>query len=146
KLGLARELRLGNLQARRDWGYAGDYVRAMWLMLQQEKADDYVIGTGATHSVEEFVETAFDYLELDWRRYVVVDPQCYRPAEEVELRADFGKARRVLGWEPKVKFEEIVRMMVDADLASLRDAPGAECNRSLEAADCERTRAPGLAA
>jgi GDPmannose 4,6-dehydratase len=122
KLGLARELRLGNLQAKRDWGYAGDYVRAMWLMLQQAEPDDYVVGTGQTHSVEEFVQVAFDHVGLDWRDYVVVDPQFYRPAEVDVLLADAGKAHRQLGWQPEVSFEQLVRMMVDADLAVLRGA------------------------
>jgi GDPmannose 4,6-dehydratase len=120
KLGLANELRLGNLQAKRDWGYAGDYVRAMWLMLQQPTPDDYVIGTGETHSVQEFVEIAFDHAGLDWRKHVVVDPQFYRPAEVELLLADSSKARRVLNWEPQVNFEQLVRLMVDADLQALQ--------------------------
>jgi GDPmannose 4,6-dehydratase len=127
KLGLAQELRLGNLQAKRDWGYAGDYVRAMWLMLQQETADDYVIGTGETHSVEEFVSIAFDHVGLDWREHVVVDPEFYRPAEAVQLVADPTRARRRLGWEPQVSFAEIVTGMVDADLAELSRAAPARC-------------------
>jgi GDPmannose 4,6-dehydratase len=117
KLGLASELRLGNLQARRDWGYVGDYVRAMWLMLQQPEPDDYVIGTGQTHSVEDFARLAFEHVGLDWRKYVVVDPQLYRPAEVDLLQADATKARRRLGWEAEVPFERLVKMMVDADLA-----------------------------
>src|SRR5262249_35364058 len=120
KLGLAKEVRLGNLAAKRDWGYAGDYVRAMWLMLQQEHAEDYVIGTGETHSVEEFVAVAFAHVGLDWRDYVVVDPQFYRPAEVDLLLADPAKARRRLAWQPEVSFPQLVRMMVDADLAALR--------------------------
>jgi GDPmannose 4,6-dehydratase len=120
KAGLDRELRLGNLEAKRDWGFAGDYVRAMWLMLQQEEADDYVVGTGETHSVEEFVAIAFAHAGLDWRRYVVVDPQFYRPAEVDLLLADPAKARRRLGWQPRMSFEQMVRTMVDADLAALR--------------------------
>jgi GDPmannose 4,6-dehydratase len=119
KLGLAQELRLGNLQAKRDWGFAGDYVRAMWLMLQQDVADDYVIGTGQTHSVEEFVQIAFDHAGLDWRRHVVVDPQFYRPAEVDLLLANPSKADHQLGWQPAVSFEQLVRMMVDADIAFL---------------------------
>jgi GDPmannose 4,6-dehydratase len=119
KLGLASELRLGNLQAKRDWGFAGDYVRAMWLMLQQDEADDYVIGTGQTHSVEEFVQIAFGHVNLDWHDYVVVDPQFYRPAEVDLLLADPSKARAQLGWEPKASFEHLVQMMVDEDLARL---------------------------
>ncbi|OYV66741.1 MAG: hypothetical protein B7Z74_10635 [Deltaproteobacteria bacterium 21-66-5] len=119
KLGRAEELRLGNLQARRDWGFAGDYVRAMWLMLQQTQADDYVIGTGQTHSVEEFVEAAFEHVGLNWRKYVVVDAKFHRPAEVDLLLSDPAKARRALGWQPKVGFRELVTMMVDADLALL---------------------------
>jgi GDPmannose 4,6-dehydratase len=120
KLGLTNELRLGNLQSKRDWGYAGDFVRAMWLMLQQPKADDYVIGTGETHTVQEFVEIAFDFLGLDWRRFVVVDPQLYRPAEVDLLLADASKARTALGWTPEVAFHDLVRMMVDADVQLVR--------------------------
>lgn len=120
KLGLANELRLGNLQSKRDWGFAGDFVRAMWLMLQQPQADDYVIGTGETHTVQEFVEIAFDYLDLDWRKFVVVDPQLYRPAEVDLLLGDATKARTVLNWQPEVTFNELVRMMVDSDLTTLR--------------------------
>jgi GDPmannose 4,6-dehydratase len=116
KLGLAGELRLGNLHARRDWGFAGDYVRAMWLMLQRDDPDDYVVGTGEAHSVGEFVEVAFGHAGLDWRRYVVIDPKLFRPAEVDLLLADAAKARRVLGWRPAVGFEQLVRRMVDADL------------------------------
>lgn len=119
KLGLANELRMGNLEARRDWGYAGDYVRAMWLMLQQEKPDDYVVATGEAHSVRDFLEEAFGYLALDYRDYVVVDPQFIRPAEVDYLVGDATKAREVLGWEPTVSLPELVRMMVDADLTLL---------------------------
>jgi GDPmannose 4,6-dehydratase len=119
KVGLAKELRLGNLQAKRDWGYAGDYVRAMWLMLQQDQPEDYVVGSGQTHSVEDFVQVAFDHVGLDWRDYVVVDPQFYRPAEVDLLLADPGKAQRKLGWQPEVSFEQLVQRMVDADLALL---------------------------
>ncbi|HJT77708.1 MAG TPA: GDP-mannose 4,6-dehydratase, partial [Gemmataceae bacterium] len=119
KAGLATELRLGNLEAKRDWGFAGDYVRAMWLMLQQDRPDDYVVGTGETHSVREFVEIAFGHAGLDWRRHVVVDPQFYRPAEVDLLLADPSRARNALGWRPEVSFEELVRRMVDADLAQL---------------------------
>jgi GDPmannose 4,6-dehydratase len=119
KLGLAKELRLGNLQAKRDWGFAGDYVRAMWLMLQQNEPDDYVIATGETHEVEEFVRIAFDHVGLDWKRYVVVDPLFYRPAEVDLLLGTSAKAQRCLGWEPEVSFEELVRMMVEADMAAL---------------------------
>ncbi|MCB9156658.1 MAG: GDP-mannose 4,6-dehydratase [Caldilineaceae bacterium] len=120
KLGLASELRLGNLDARRDWGYAADYVRAMWLMLQQDAPDDYVVATGETHSVEEFVSEAFSYLDMDWRDYVVQDPRYYRPAEVDLLVGDPEKAGRVLGWEPTVDFRQLVQLMVDADLAELQ--------------------------
>jgi GDPmannose 4,6-dehydratase len=119
KQGLARELRLGNLQAKRDWGFAGDYVRAMWLMLQQTRPDDFVVSTGETHTVEEFVSLAFGHVGLDWRQHVVVDPQFYRPAEVDLLLGDPTKARRQLGWRPVVSFQELVVMMVDADLAAL---------------------------
>ena len=119
KLGLAKELRLGNLHARRDWGFAGDYVRAMWLMLQQREADDYVIGTGETHSVEDFVNIAFSHVGLNWRDHVVIDPKCHRPAEVDLLLSDPAKARRVLGWKPEVGFQQLVAMMVAADLAAL---------------------------
>ena len=120
KLGLAKELRLGNLEARRDWGFAGDYVRAMWLMLQQDEPEDFVVGTGETHSVREFCEIAFSHVGLDYRDYVVQDPRFFRPAEVDLLVADPTKARQKLGWEPTVSFEELVKMMVDADLALLR--------------------------
>lgn len=121
KLGMTDELRLGNLDARRDWGFAGDYVKAMWLMLQQDKADDYVIATGETHSVEELLELAFGCVDLDWHDYVVQDPRFMRPAEVDLLVGDASKAGRVLGWEPSVSFAELVKMMVDADLKMLRD-------------------------
>lgn len=120
KLGLADELRLGNMQARRDWGYAGDYVRAMWQMLQQDAPDDYVVATGETHSVEEFVDAAFAYLGLDWRRYVVQDLRFYRPAEVDLLVGDPAKAGQKLGWEPAVDFGQLVRLMVDADMKMLQ--------------------------
>jgi GDPmannose 4,6-dehydratase len=116
KLGLAHELRMGNLDARRDWGYAGDYVRAMWLMLQQDEPDDYVVATGQAHSVEELVEAAFGCVGLDWRKYVVQDPAFVRPAEVDLLVGDAVKARRTLGWQPEVDFRGLVRMMVQADL------------------------------
>ena len=119
KVGLAKELRLGNLQAKRDWGFAGDYVRAMWLMLQQDEPDDYVVCSGETHEVEEFVRIAFDHVGLDWKRYVVVDPLFYRPAEVDLLLGTAAKAQRCLGWEPEVSFEQLVQMMVDADVAAL---------------------------
>jgi GDPmannose 4,6-dehydratase len=121
KLGLANTLRLGNLEAQRDWGYAGDYVRAMWLMLQQGAPDDYVVATGETHSVQQFVEEAFGYVDLDWHDYVVQDPKFYRPAEVDLLVGDPGKAGRALGWEPTVDFRGLVRLMVDADLRALQD-------------------------
>ena len=121
KLGLARELRLGNLDARRDWGFAGDYVEAMWRMLQQPKPQDYVIGTGQTHSVRDLVEAAFGHVGLDWQKHVVTDPKYMRPAEVDVLQADPSKARRELGWNPRVKFKELVAMMVDADLERLRE-------------------------
>jgi GDPmannose 4,6-dehydratase len=120
KLGLDHEVRLGNLQAKRDWGFAGDYVRAMWMMLQQDQADDFVIGTGQTHSVEEFVRIAFDHVQLDWKKHVVVDPQFYRPAEVDLLLANPAKAQRQLGWQPELSFEQLVMRMVDEDLAGLR--------------------------
>jgi GDPmannose 4,6-dehydratase len=120
KLGLVKELRLGNLEARRDWGYAGDYVRAMWLMLQQDAPDDYVVSTGETHSVQEFVQEAFGYLDLDWKEYVVQDPKYYRPAEVDLLVGDPGKAGAKLGWEPSVDFRQLVCLMVDADMQVLQ--------------------------
>ncbi len=116
KLGLDSELRLGNLEARRDWGYAPDYVRAMWLMLQQDTPDDYVVATGETHSVQEFVQEAFGFVDLDWEKYVVQDPKFYRPAEVDLLVGDPAKAGERLGWEPSVSFGELVRLMVQADL------------------------------
>jgi GDPmannose 4,6-dehydratase len=116
---MTNELRLGNLDARRDWGYAGDYVRAIWGMLQRENADDYVIGTGSTHSVREFCELAFDYLDLDYREHVIQDPRYYRPVEPAQLVADPRKALRDLDWAPKMSFEELVREMVASDLESL---------------------------
>ncbi len=119
KLGLAKELRLGNLEARRDWGFAGDYVEAMWRMLQQPTADDYVIATGESHSVRELVETAFGCVGLDWQQYVREDPSLLRPAEVDHLIGDASKAHRVLGWSPRVAFPALVEMMVRADLDRL---------------------------
>jgi len=119
KLGMSDTLSLGNLDAKRDWGFAGDYVRAMWLMLQQGHADDYVVGTGNTHSVQELCEVAFGYAGLDWRDHVVQDQRYMRPAEVDLLVSDPTKARLALGWEPEISFEGLVRMMVDADLALL---------------------------
>ncbi len=119
KLGLAKELRLGNLDAKRDWGFAGDYVQAMWLMLQQERADDFVIATGETHTVGELVQVAFDEAGLDWKKYVVQDPSLVRPAEVDLLIGDATKAQKVLGWKPKVGFHDLIRRMVRADLEVL---------------------------
>lgn len=121
KLGLASELRLGNLDAKRDWGFAGDYVKAMWLMLQQDKPDDYVIATGKTHSVREFVKLAFETAGLNWKDYIVIDKTFYRPAEVYLLRGDYSKAKKKLGWQPTVNFEELVKMMVDADLERIKE-------------------------
>jgi GDPmannose 4,6-dehydratase len=119
KLGLADSLSLGNLDAQRDWGFAGDYVRAMWLMMQQPQADDYVIATGVSHSVRELVETAFGHAGLDWLKHVRLDPSLIRPAEVDQLVGDASKAQKVLGWKPGVDFRGLVRMMVDADLERL---------------------------
>ena len=121
KHGLQEELRLGNVEARRDWGFAGDYVQAMWLMLQQEQPDDYVVATGETHSVQELVELAFSYAGLDWRRHIVLDPTLRRPAEVDLLLGDATKAHQKLGWSFKVGFPDLIRLMVDADLARYRD-------------------------
>jgi GDPmannose 4,6-dehydratase len=120
KLGLQDELHLGNLEARRDWGFAPDYVRAMYLMLQQDHPDDYVVATGETHSVREFCQVAFDHVGLDWEKHVVVDPKFYRPAEVDLLVGDPGKAKRILNWEPSVTFADLARIMVDADLVGLQ--------------------------
>lgn len=120
KLGLQQKLYLGNLDARRDWGYAKDYVRAMWLMVQAEEADDFVIATGESHSVKDFLEEAFGHLDLDWHQYIEVDPRYYRPAEVDVLFGDATKARTVLGWEPEVTFKQLVRLMVDHDLELAR--------------------------
>jgi len=121
KLGLQDKLYLGNLDAKRDWGYAKDYVEAMWLMMQAEKSDDYVIATGETHSVKEFVEAAFGYLDLDWQEHVEIDPWYYRPSEVDLLLGDASKARKELGWEPRVSFPELVRLMVDHDLVLAKE-------------------------
>jgi GDPmannose 4,6-dehydratase len=123
KLGLSDHLALGNLDACRDWGFAGDYVRAMWMMLQQDRADDYVIATGVTHSVRQLVETAFEHAGLDWQKYVRIDPAFLRPAEVDHLIGDASKAKRLLGWEPSVSFEQLVAMMVNADIDALSGAP-----------------------
>ncbi|MEF3304494.1 GDP-mannose 4,6-dehydratase [Paenibacillus sp. GYB003] len=117
KLGLQSELRMGNLDAKRDWGFAGDYVKAMWLMLQQEKADDFIISTGETHTVEELVDIAFSHVGLNWKDYVVIDPKFVRPAEVDLLLGDCSKAKQKLGWRLEVGFEQLVKMMVDSDLA-----------------------------
>ncbi len=116
KYGIQHKLYLGNLEAKRDWGFAGDYVEAMWLMLQQQQADDYVIATGATYSVKEFLQEAFDYAKLDWREYVEIDKKYFRPTEVDCLIGDSTKAKKKLGWKPKVNFKQLVRMMVDADM------------------------------
>jgi GDPmannose 4,6-dehydratase len=121
KLGLAKELRMGNLNAKRDWGYASDYVRAMWLMLQQSEPDDYVIATGKTHSVKQLVEEAFGYLDLNWEKHVVVDTKYVRPVDVDVLVGDYSKAKADLGWEPRVSFEELVRIMVDEDMKRLEE-------------------------
>jgi GDPmannose 4,6-dehydratase len=119
KLGLAHDLRLGNLDAKRDWGYSGDYIKAMWLMLQQKNPDDYVIATNETHSVKEFVELAFGFVGLDWKKYVRIDKAFYRPSEVHLLQGDYSKAKRILGWKPTVRFKDLVKMMVDADMERL---------------------------
>ena len=123
KLGLANELSLGNLDAHRDWGFAGDYVKAMWLMLQQDRPDDYVVATGVSHSVQDLVEIAFEHAGLDWQEHVKTDPSLLRPAEVEHLIGDASKAKRVFNWEPSVDFGALVRMMVDADLKRLEVAP-----------------------
>jgi GDPmannose 4,6-dehydratase len=125
KLGLADALALGNLDAQRDWGFSGDYVRAMWLMLQQTQPDDYVIATGESHSVRELVEVAFERVNLDWKRYVRLDPKFLRPAEVDHLIGDASKAREALGWQPEIDFPALVRMMVDADVERLSRSPRA---------------------
>jgi GDPmannose 4,6-dehydratase len=119
KLGMQDKLFLGNLDAKRDWGFAGDYVEAMWLMLQQEKPDDFVIATGQCHTVRDFLDAAFGHVDLEWKRHVEIDPRYFRPSEVDELRGDMSKAHRLLGWQPKVQFGELVRMMVMADLEDL---------------------------
>jgi GDPmannose 4,6-dehydratase len=121
KKGLQKELHLGNLDAKRDWGFAGDYVRAMWMMLQEKHPDDYVIATGENHTVREFVQIAFDHVGLPWKKHVVIDPKFFRPAEVNTLCGNSAKARRKLGWRPLVGFEELVRMMVDADLERMNE-------------------------
>ena len=133
KLGLATELRLGNLEARRDWGFAGDYVRGMWLMLQQTRADDYVLASGETHSVREFCECAFGYLGLDYKNYVQEDASVYRPSEPTLLVGNISKAKYALGWEPTVGFRELVNMMVEAELQVLSEKlSGIEAEKSVQ--------------
>ncbi|MCK4241588.1 MAG: GDP-mannose 4,6-dehydratase, partial [Candidatus Atribacteria bacterium] len=123
--GKDKKLYLGNLKAKRDWGYAPDYVEAMWLMLQQEKVTDYVIGTGETHSVKEFLIEAFNYVDLDYKDYVEIDPRYFRPTETELLLADSSKARKKLGWSPRVTFKELVKIMVDSDMELIElDSPG----------------------
>ncbi len=125
------KLYLGNLEAKRDWGYAPEYVEAMWLMLQQPEPDDYVIGTGEMHSVEEFVEEAYGYMGLDWHKHVEIDPSYYRPTEVDELRADFSKAKKRLNWSPRITFKELVRIMVDADMEMMGLKPWGEGKKAL---------------
>jgi GDPmannose 4,6-dehydratase len=127
KLGLANELKLGNLEAKRDWGFAGDYIKAMWLMLQQNRPDDYVIATGETHSVREFTEAAFQVIGLNWKKYVKIDKTFFRPSEVHLLIGDYSKAKKKLGWRPEVKFNELVKMMVNADLERLESLKD-KCN------------------
>jgi GDPmannose 4,6-dehydratase len=129
KLGMQDKLFLGNLDAKRDWGFAGDYVEAMWLMLQQDKPDDFVIATGETHTVREFLDHAFGRLSLDWKKHVEIDPRYFRPAEVDELCGDMSKARRLLGWEPKLRFKDLVDLMVDADLKDLQTRGDQRGNR-----------------
>ena len=123
KLGREKRIKLGNIQAKRDWGHARDYVQAMWLMLQQEQPDDYVIATGQCHSVEDFLKKAFALLELDYRNYIDIDPTLYRPSEVMVLMGNYSKAERVLGWRPRVSFEELIREMVESDLALYSKGP-----------------------
>jgi GDPmannose 4,6-dehydratase len=133
-LGMAKQLKMGNLEARRDWGFAGDYVRAMWCMLQQPAAGDYVVATGVDHSVRELCQIAFEHVGLDYRDHVVVDQSLYRPAEVDHLLGDASKARRELEWEPTVSFEELIRMMVDSDLGRLKSHPTAQANIAVPSA------------
>ena len=125
---------MGNLEGRRDWGFAGDYVRAMWLMLQQPAPDDFVIATGITHSVKELLEIAFSHVGLDWQKHVEIDPALLRPAEDDPLSGDASKANKILGWKPTVTFEQMVRMMVDSDL-SLLSKPAAQAAETFIAGD-----------
>jgi GDPmannose 4,6-dehydratase len=130
KLGLADKLKMGNLDAQRDWGFAGDYIHAMWLMLQQQQPDDFVISTGTTHSVQDLVQIAFSCVGLDWKKYVEIDPKLVRPAEVDYLCGDSSKAHRILGWKPQVAFAELVRMMVDADMESLKNSAAGRAVKS----------------
>jgi GDPmannose 4,6-dehydratase len=130
KLGMASELRLGNIDAKRDWGHASDYVRAMWLMLQQDTPDDYVVATGVTTTVRDMCRIAFDHARLDMEKYVVIDPALYRPAEVDILLGDAAKAKAKLGWEPQIALDQLIREMVDADLARVqREPPSQEVTR-----------------
>lgn len=124
KLGIRKQLKLGNLDAKRDWGYAGDYVKAMWMMLQQDKPDDYVIATGKTHSVKEFVETAFEHVGLNWQDHVVLDKFLYRPAEAYVLQGDYGKAQEKLQWRPTIQFDKLIVLMTEEDLKQLKQTRG----------------------
>ena len=121
KAGLQKKLYLGNLDAKRDWGYAKEYVEAMWLMLQQDKPDDYVIATNETHSIREFLEVTFEHAGMDWKKYVEIDERYYRPAEVDILIGDYSKAKKQLGWEPKTRFKDLAKLMVDADIKLLKD-------------------------
>jgi GDPmannose 4,6-dehydratase len=121
RAGIQKKLYLGNLEAKRDWGYAPEYVEAMWRMMQMDKAEDFVVATGETHSVREFVESGFDSAGLDWKQYVEIDPRYFRPNEVDVLQGDASKAERMLGWRPKVKFHDLVRLMIDADWKLLQD-------------------------
>ena len=121
KLGVQQDLFLGNLDAKRDWGFAGDYIEAMWMMLQAKTPDDYVIATGETHTVKEMLELAFDRLQLDWKQHVKIDQKYYRPTEVDLLIGDASKAKKELGWQPKMRFQELIAMMVDADLAAEKE-------------------------
>lgn len=126
KLGLADKLKMGNIDAQRDWGFAGDYIHAMWLMLQQPRPDDFVISTGKTHSVQDLIQIAFSCVGLDWKKYVEIDPKLVRPAEVDYLCGDSKKAEKILGWKPQVTFEQLVRMMVDADMLALKNSAAAK--------------------
>ncbi len=138
KIGLQEKLFLGNLEARRDWGYAKDYVKAMWLMMNVDEPDDYVIATGETHSVREFLEKAFGHLELDWQQHVEIDPRYYRPAEVDLLMGDAGKARRVLGWQTTITFDDLVKLMVDHDLDLAKEEAASRARKSAVGANKAR--------